>query len=186
MTATEPVGWTWDSLAEFSQKEHKLSSALLKVLSFHNGGIHKFVSAPKSLYTDRTPPHVPVSDAMTATEPVGWTWDSLAEFSQKEHKLSSALLKVLSFHNGGIHKFVSAPKSLYTDRTPAHVPVSDAMTATEPVRWTWDSLGEFSQKEHKLSSALLNVLSFHNGGIHKFVSVPKSLYTDSGFKSLEN
>ncbi|GBM89690.1 hypothetical protein AVEN_173204-1 [Araneus ventricosus] len=25
--------------------------------------------------TDRIPPHVPVPDAMTATKPVGWTWD---------------------------------------------------------------------------------------------------------------
>ncbi|GBO24090.1 hypothetical protein AVEN_154493-1 [Araneus ventricosus] len=24
---------------------------------------------------DKTPPHAPVPDAFTATEPVGWTWD---------------------------------------------------------------------------------------------------------------
>ncbi|GBM10283.1 hypothetical protein AVEN_50002-1 [Araneus ventricosus] len=28
-------------------------------------------------HTDRTPPYVPVPEAITATEPVEWTWDNI-------------------------------------------------------------------------------------------------------------
>ncbi|GBM68646.1 hypothetical protein AVEN_212211-1 [Araneus ventricosus] len=61
---------------------HQLTSTPLKaisdgsvVVSVYQGAMPLAKSFLSRHLSDRTPPHAPVPDAITATEQVGWTWD---------------------------------------------------------------------------------------------------------------
>ncbi|GBM65907.1 hypothetical protein AVEN_121295-1 [Araneus ventricosus] len=63
----------------------EVAFAIEEGVAYAKGGGHRgfFVSELSKRYgytvlsaQHRTPPHAPAPDAITATEPVGWTWDS--------------------------------------------------------------------------------------------------------------
>ncbi|GBM81928.1 hypothetical protein AVEN_4084-1 [Araneus ventricosus] len=70
-------------------------------------------------------PHVLVPDAITVTEPVGWTWNRTTPHAPVPDAIT-----------------VNEPVGWTWDRTTPHAPVLDAITTTLQVGWTWERIVE--------------------------------------------
>ncbi|GBM12817.1 hypothetical protein AVEN_247590-1 [Araneus ventricosus] len=69
------------------------------------------------------------------------------------------VINLSSLNEGNSSSFFAANELQCEYRTPPHVPVPDAITATEPVEWTWDKNGSIVNGSSDVQT-VINLLKF--------------------------